>query len=236
MKSLSILILLLLTGCESCVVTVDGVYYWNVPWLKTSREYLKSNDYLKYNGMFKESHRRNVPRTHGYVRNSGVTPVFEKPDTAEVDLFVLINQYRASKGLYSLRLSKSLTHVAQVHVNDLDYNRPVGDCNLHSWSEGEAWSSCCYTRDHANASGMWNKPRELTAYPGNGYECAAQSGGGIAPKIALWMWQNSPGHNAVIINLEEWSSCAWKSIGVGIEGEYAAIWFGDKEDPSGYWK
>ena len=32
----------------------------------------------------------------------------------------------------------------------------------------------CYTADHANASGMWDKPREITgnAYGGNGFEIA----------------------------------------------------------------
>lgn len=236
MKYSTILMLFFLTGCQSCVVTVDGKYYWNVPWLKTSREYLQSDDYRKYNGMFKESPRRNTPGTHSYVRNSGATPAFVKPDSAEYDLHELINQYRVSRGLSPIKLSKSLTHVAQIHVADLDRNNPGWNCNMHSWSADGAWSECCYTWDHANASCMIDKLRELTAYTGNGYECAAQSGGGIPPKTALWMWQNSPDHNAMVINLGGWSSYSWKCIGVGIKGEYAVIWFGDREDPDGYWE
>ena len=35
----------------------------------------------------------------------------------------------------------------------------------------------CYTWDHANAAGMWNKPREITNYQylGNGFEIAYET-------------------------------------------------------------
>ena len=47
------------------------------------------------------------------------------------------------------------------------------ECNLHSWSDKGPWSACCYTPDHAQAQCMWDKPSELTNYPGNGYEISA---------------------------------------------------------------
>lgn len=47
MKNLAILFLFILTGCSSCITTIDGKPYWNVPWLKNSPEYLKSEDYRK---------------------------------------------------------------------------------------------------------------------------------------------------------------------------------------------
>ena len=64
-------------------------------------------------------------------------------------------------------------YVAEAHVQDLSYNQPVGgQCNMHSWSDRGSWSGCCYTDDHAASQCMWDKPRELTRYPGNGFEIA----------------------------------------------------------------
>lgn len=170
------------------------------------------------------------------VQLGAVSPVFETPVPEEIKLHALINQYRVSKGLAPIRLSKSLTYVAGIHAGDLGKNTPSGSCNMHSWSGDGAWSSCCYTGDHAKASCMWNKPRELTDYPGNGYECSSMYSAGITADEALSSWKGSPGHNAVIISQGIWSSHPWKSIGVGIRGNYAVIWFGEEEDPAGYWE
>jgi hypothetical protein len=170
------------------------------------------------------------------VQLSAVSPVFESPEPAEKKLHELINQYRLSKGLTPIKLSRSLTYVAGLHAADLEKNIPSGRCNMHSWSGDGSWTSCCYTPDHAKASCMWNKPRELTSYPGNGYECSCMYSAGITPEIALKSWKGSSGHNAVIINQGIWSGHPWKSIGVGIRGQYAVIWFGEEEDPDGYWK
>jgi hypothetical protein len=167
---------------------------------------------------------------------SAVTPVFENPSSEEIKLHALINQYRISKGLSPVRLSKSLTYVAKIHADDLSKNPPSGECNMHSWSAAGTWSSCCYTSDHAKASCMWEKPRELTAYKGNGYECSSMSSNGITAEIALKSWQGSKGHNDVITSQGVWSGYPWKSIGVGIKGNYAVIWFGEEEDPDGYWE
>ena len=53
------------------------------------------------------------------IQISAVNPVFEAPDAEEVKLHALINHYRISKGLSPVRLSKSLTHVARIHADDL---------------------------------------------------------------------------------------------------------------------
>jgi len=91
----------------------------------------------------------------------------------ETNLYNLIMQYRAEKGLPSIPLSTSLTFVAKTHAKDLDQYQPdKGNCNMHSWSNKGPWTPCCYTRDHAKAKCMWDKPKELTNYSGNGFEIA----------------------------------------------------------------
>ncbi len=154
----------------------------------------------------------------------------------ELELYQLIMEYRTENGLSKIPLSKSLTYVAQTHVKDLKINKPdQGDCNSHSWSSKGPWSPCCYTDDHANANGMWRKPRELTSYKNNGYEIACGSSnpiydqGDITPEAALERWQNSSAHNAVILNQGIWKD-TWKAIGIGIYGNFAVVWFGKEID------
>ncbi len=155
----------------------------------------------------------------------------------EQRLYDLIMQYRSTKGLPSIPLSPSLTFVAQQHVKDLNQNRPFnGSCNMHSWSAAGKWSSCCYTSDHKEANCMWNKPKEMTGYPGNGYEIAhgysnlsSYKGYDVNPSGALESWQNSPGHHAVMINSGMWSR-EWKAIGIGMYKDFAVVWFGHEPD------
>ncbi len=155
----------------------------------------------------------------------------------EANLAQLINDYRQTQGLLPVPVTRSLTTVAQWHAWDLDVNHPYGgDCNLHSWSDGELWTPVCYTADHANASGMWDKPREITsnAYTGNGFEIAYWTSGTVSPEGALSGWQNSPGHNDVILNAGIWqSNNPWPAMGVGMRAGYAVVWFGPSADPQG---
>lgn len=153
--------------------------------------------------------------------------------TAEKELYDLIIDYRSTLGLGDIPLSSSLTYVAQQHVNDLVENNPTSNnCNLHSWSDKGNWSACCYTADHAEAACMWDKPRELTDYTGNGYEIAYFQSNEATPEEALSAWQNSSAHNDVILNNGSWSN-KWNAIGLGIRGKYAVVWFGNEEDPTG---
>ena len=149
----------------------------------------------------------------------------------EQRLYRLITDYRKSKGLPPIPLSPSLSFVAKTHVRDLQVHPPAGACNFHSWSENGPWTPCCYTGDHARASCMWDKPRELTGYSGNGYEIASWSSGQNTPEGALSGWRSSPLHNAVIVNSGAWSRITWKAVGVGLHGSYAVVWFGEEADP-----
>jgi hypothetical protein len=150
---------------------------------------------------------------------------------SEQRLYRLIMEYRDSKGLPPIPLSPNLSFVAKTHVRDLRAHPPTGKCNFHSWSNDGPWTPCCYTSDHARAQCMWDKPRELTRYPGNGYEIASWSSAQNTPESALSGWKGSPLHNAVIVNSGTWARIKWRAVGVGIYGSYAVVWFGEESDP-----
>ena len=104
---------------------------------------------------------------------------------------------------------------------------------MHSWSRSTAWSGCCYTEDHAQASCMWQKPREIAAFAGNGYEVATGGGGTMTPANAVTSWQGSSAHNAVILSQGMWSSKPWRAMGTAIYGGHAVVWFAEESDPTG---
>ncbi len=160
----------------------------------------------------------------------GFTLSAQEATKAEKELYDLVMKYRKQNGLKEIPMSKSLTKVAQIHAKDLKENQPVkGNCNLHSWSSKGEWSACCYTSDHAKARCMWDKPRELTNYKGNGYEISHWSGGTATAEGSLAGWKKSKAHNNVILNKGIWDD-EWKAIGIGMNGGYAVIWFGKEED------
>lgn len=153
----------------------------------------------------------------------------------EKELYNIIMEYRDSKGLSKIPLSKSLTFVAQAHVKDLENNNPHNNsfssgCNGHSWSNKGSWEPCCYTSDHARSECMWSKPSELTSYKGNGYEIAHWTSGVATAEGALSGWKKSSGHNTVIINQGIWSSDPWQAIGIGMYKGFAVVWFGEERD------
>lgn len=148
----------------------------------------------------------------------------------EMKLYNMMMQYRKERGLPLIPLSKSLTKVSQIHVKDLMENYDHDNtCNMHSWSSKGNWTNCCYTRDHAKASCMWSKPSELTNYQGYGYEIAHWSSDEATALSALEGWKSSSGHHALIINEGMWNR-TWGAVGVGINGNYAVIWFGHETD------
>ena len=161
----------------------------------------------------------------------------------EAELAVLINEYREEKGLPRLKISKSLTEVARIHTKDQishpDLDKQVDSRgikgNLHSWSYGsDKWKGVIYTPDHVYADLVWSKPSELTNYKGKGYEISCvMHNGKITPDIALNLWKKSPAHNGTIIGEGYWNRL--NTFGVGIENGYANVWWGNEEDPDGYY-
>ncbi|AKS43034.1 CAP domain-containing protein [Wenzhouxiangella marina] len=162
-------------------------------------------------------------------------------DPQEFELAALINQYRADNALPAIPVSTVLTTVAQWHGEDARLNGGTifgGGCNLHSWSttRPELWVGGCYLPDHSNASLMWEKPNEISAgsYTATGFEIA-YVGQGVLSNI-LTAWQNSPGHNAVLLNEGVWENYSWQAMGVGLapagDDRYAYVWFSTAADPS----
>lgn len=150
----------------------------------------------------------------------------------EEKLFNAINSYRKSKKLKLIPYSASLSKVAQLHAKDLALKNPNKQqgCNLHSWSVSKQWKGCCYTSDHKQASCMWDKPRELTSYPGNGYEISTYSSASMTADLALKSWKESPPHHDVILSKSIWKDAPWKAMGVGVYKGYAMVWFGNDAD------
>lgn len=153
-------------------------------------------------------------------------------DAQAGQLATLINAYRNQHGLSAVAVSTSLTRVAMAHAQDLERNARAAQCNSHSWSSEGPWQPCCYTRDHAQAQCMWDKPKEITQgrYAGPGFEIISWASGGNSPAIALARWRASPGHLAVILNRGDWANSRWQSMGVAISVHYAVAWFGEDRD------
>ena len=158
-------------------------------------------------------------------------PALVQASAAEETLYRLIMDYRKSKGLPSIPLSKSLTYVAKLHVRDLDTHAFAPPANKHSWSGDGPWKSVNYTPDHAQAQLMWDKPSELTRYQGSGFEIATTQPGGATAQNALTSWKASKLHNAVMVNANVWETISWQAIGVGIYRDHAVVWFGRDVDP-----
>jgi hypothetical protein len=160
------------------------------------------------------------------------------PDEAK--LARLINEYRSANGRSYVPLSRSLSEVAQRHVQDLDQYRPNRgtdnrgvSCNMHSWSNQGFWRSLCYTPDHAHATEMWNKPREITnyRYGGNGFEIAYETSGRANADEGFRVLLGA--YNDIILQHGFWSKYNWPAMGVGVYGQHAVVWFGDEPDPQG---
>lgn len=113
--------------------------------------------------------------------------------------------------------------MARVHLKDMIEHLPKGRCNLYSWSKYGEWSSCCYNGSPKSFDCMWDKPRELTTYTGDGYEIAYWSSAGASAEEAFKGWKKSKGHNTVIINRGVWRDVQWKAIGIAFVGEYAVV-------------
>ena len=174
-----------------------------------------------------------------YIAGTAADPVTHQLSSAEKELARQLNQYRKSRNLPAVPLSASLSIVARTHVVDLsEHYEYGGNCNLHSWSESAGWSSCCYTNDHSRAACMWDKPRELTVYSGDGYEIAFfsnyeyESDAAFA-KDVLDGWKSSRGHHELILNKGKWTTSRWQAMGVGVYGDFAVVWFGEEIDPAG---
>jgi hypothetical protein len=52
--------------------------------------------------------------------------------------------------------------------------------------------------------------------------------GRALPVSALDAWKKSPLHNSIILNQDTFKSLEWDELGIAIDGQFAALWFGYK--------
>jgi hypothetical protein len=149
----------------------------------------------------------------------------------EMILYNLVNDLRKQNKLSVIPLSKSLSEVSRIHIDDLLSWKPQDQgCNLHSWSDKGKWSPCCGGKDPLSSKCMAVKPAELTTYPGSGYELIYWDEEKAVPTEAFKLWQDVNASKEMILNKGKWLSYKWKALGIGIKNGYAVIWLGDKPD------
>ena len=149
----------------------------------------------------------------------------------ETILFNMINDMRRQDKLPSIPLSLDLCKVAQIHIADLIKWKPQDKgCSLHSWSGSGKWTSCCNTNEVFGIQCMKAKPREITGYPGDGYELIYWGEDNAIPSEAADLWKKVEASSDMILNQSKWSGYQWKAMGVGIKSGYAILWLGDADN------
>ncbi len=145
-----------------------------------------------------------------------------------------INELRMQYGKKVVPLSKSLTYVAKLHIEDLAKNRPdTSICNLSSWSDKGNWTPCCYNKYVVNHDCMWKKPKELTNYIYRGYEIAVYFQDSISIDSLEALWFDSKKVLDFILTQGDWSKKTWRAMGVAVNDNYVSIWFGQRADKAG---
>ena len=152
---------------------------------------------------------------------------------AEMRLYQLVAEYRKSKGLPSIPLSKSLCYVARLHLKDLFLHPPDedGSCNFHSWSSSGNWKPFCYPADENKKNSVWDKPKEITSYPGKGYEIIYWENSPVLADTILSVWKTEPYFNSFLTNSGKWQGVKWNALGLAIYENWACAWFGELPDP-----
>ena len=139
----------------------------------------------------------------------------------ETGLFELVNRYRKASGQSELRLSLSLSKLANRRILDLQQNMKM---LTHSWS------NCPYDlNDQRTWSCVIDAPKRLNSgYEGEGYETLYRTQTGKAsPSLALEAWRQSTLHNSIILNQGMFKDMRWDEVGVAVDGQYAVLWFGN---------
>lgn len=165
------------------------------------------------------------------VYNFGNDTIKMQVSQDETILFNMINDLRRQSKLPAIPLSLDLCKVAHVHISDLIASRPQENgCSLHSWSGSGNWTACCNSKDPSGIQCMKLKPREITGYPGFGFELIYWGEDNATPSDAAGLWQQTDASADMILSRGKWKSYQWKALGVGIKDGYAILWLGDKAE------
>jgi hypothetical protein len=154
--------------------------------------------------------------------------------TNDKQLSEALNEFLTENGREPVNLSKSLSYVAFLHVNDLIKNHPdTSICNLSSWSRHGDWTACCYNKYVPDQECMWGKPKELTPFRYRGYELALFLEEGAHPDTVMQVLMSSNKAIDMLLAKGAYSKKKWISIGVSVKQNYASIWFAQREDKTG---
>jgi hypothetical protein len=162
-------------------------------------------------------------------------PTVEQIRASQPDSWKLvdaINAHRRQHGLAEVPLSPRLTAVAYWHAKDLAEKRPHETLgSLHSWSQDPRWRGGAYRPDDKNTwKIMWDKPQEISGFPGLGFEISA--GDARDCEQAFELWTRSENHHQVILSRGVWSDprWRWRALGAVFYKRYACAWFGNLAD------
>lgn len=149
----------------------------------------------------------------------------------EMILYNMINDMRRQNKLQPIPFSADLCIVAHTHIDDLIRWKPQEKgCSLHSWSKSGKWTSCCNSKDPAGIQCMKSKPKEITGYPGNGYELIYWGEEKATPADASALWKQVEASSDMILSKGKWNGFQWKALGVALNDGYAVLWLGDKAE------
>lgn len=149
----------------------------------------------------------------------------------EMILYNLVNDLRKQNKLSIIPLSKSLSIVSRVHIDDLLTSRPQDKgCSYSSWSSNGNWTACCSGKDPVGTKCMNSKPSEIAGYPGIGFELVYWEEDTATPMEAFDLWKQVDASREMLLGSGKWKSRNWKAMGVGIRNGFAVIWLGDKPD------
>lgn len=138
----------------------------------------------------------------------------------EKSLFDVINKYRIENGRPAVKLSTSLSLVA---------NRRMLDINQNMKMLTHSWSNCRYDiKDEKTWQCQIESPKRLNSgYKGEGYETLYRTTNSkVDINAALAAWKKSELHSSIILNKGMFESMPWDEFGVAISGSYASLWFG----------
>ena len=149
-------------------------------------------------------------------------------------LFDKLNLLRSDYGKLEIEFSKSLSYVADMHVKDLQNNRPdTSVCNLSSWSDKGEWTACCYNAYVPMPDCMWDKPKELTPYTFRGYELAGYFEEGFTVDSVIQLWAEIKAVLDMILTEGAYKKKKWITMGLAMNKEYVSVWFGQRSDRMG---
>lgn len=166
------------------------------------------------------------------MKQGGHVPAAFCIKESEMKLYRMVNAYRLENSLPPVPLSRSLSFIASLHVKDLFLHHPdQGPCNFHSWSNQGPWKPFCYPRDENNKNSVWDKPRELTCYPGKAYEIVYWENNPVVIDTVISVWKTEAYFNSFLTNSGKWLGKQWSAIGIAVYENYASAWFGEVADP-----